>query len=89
MAVGRFWGKIQRLNPRSDACRIRLDIEEGNEKPPKQNEFQLETDHPAYMALFNLALAAAQNGWRINIRTTNAFEPKEERAPVEYMTVDW
>ena len=83
MAI-RATGKVTRIYATNGQVYIRLDAE----PKPKDGYFQLEQSHSNYNALYSLALSAANNGDRLQIRTTSEITPSSHGV-VAYMVVDW
>ena len=83
MAV-RATGKVQRLYVNSGNVYIRID---GTPKP-LSGYFRLRQSRDNYNALYSLALSAAVNGERLQIRTTTDISPTRYGV-VQYMVVDY
>ena len=79
-------GLVDRLFVSSDNTNIRLQIPEA--QSPADGYFALEVGHTNYQALYSLALSAAINRYRLQIRT-KADISSNETALVSYMVVDW
>ena len=88
MAIGRFTGRVDRLFPYEDRTNIRLGgVPEAEQ--PQDNYFRLQQTHPNYNALYSLALAAAINGYQLQIRVRGDDYTPGQLADVLYMVVDW
>lgn len=88
----RFSGQVARLYVRGTplpGCWIRLsDVAPANATLPQNGYFQVELDHENYNALYSLALLAASERRRLQIRTKADAVPTAV-APVSYMVLDW
>jgi hypothetical protein len=78
-------GKVSRLFVTTGHCFIRLT---GVTNGPLDGYFDLRQSHENYNALYSLALAAAINGYSLEIRTIGEIDPNQH-AGVEYMVVNW
>jgi hypothetical protein len=88
MAI-RVSGTVERIYVRAEpeaGTIVRLSIPDA--EAPKEGYFRIELDHPNYFALYSLALSAAINRYRLQIRTKADINPNET-ALVSYMVVDW
>ena len=55
---------------------------------PQDGYFHLEISHENYNALYSLALLAASNRQRLQIRTKDEAVPTSV-APISYLVLDW
>jgi hypothetical protein len=88
MAI-RATGTVERVYVRAEpeeGTLVRLAIPAA--EAPKDGYFRIELDHPNYFALYSLALSAAINRYRLQIRTKADIDP-DQTALVSYMVVDW
>jgi hypothetical protein len=85
MAI-RAIGRVLRIYTSKGVTYIRLDVPTSLQ--PKDGYFALRQAHINYNALYSLALAAAVNGYDLQIRTEQEITPTEY-ADVWYMVVDW
>ena len=83
MAV-RATGRVVRIYATRGHTYIRLDAG----PKPQDGYFRLDQTHSNYNALYSLALSAAINRDRLQIRTSAEIVPTEYAA-VAYMVVDW
>ena len=79
-------GNVQRIHTDSDGAFIKLKKPEAE---PKDGYFRLDRrSHANYNAMYSLALAAAINGYNLQISTVNKIS-EFSHADVAYMIVDW
>jgi hypothetical protein len=79
-------GKVDRLYVDEGHCYIRLK----GVAITKDSLFELRQSHQNYNALYALALAAAVNGYTLEIRTIGEIEDAGDNYPgVLYLVVDW
>ena len=83
MAI-RAKGRVTRIYATGGRTYIRLDAG----PKPKYGYFRLDQTHTNYNALYSLALSAAINRNRLQIRTKSNITASEI-AVVGYMVVDW
>jgi hypothetical protein len=79
-------GRVKRLYVRDGRVWVRVDIPASEQ--PKENEFRLDQTHGNYNALYSLALSAAINGHRLQIKTVDEITAGSI-AVVDYMVVDY
>ena len=77
--------KVSRIYPDEANCYIRL---KAPAYRPKSGYFRLPLSHPNYNSLYSLAVVAAVNGYKLQIRTVSAIVGTAF-AEVAYMYVDW
>ena len=88
MAIGRFTGRVERIYPSEGNTNIRLaGIPEAQQ--PADNYFTLQQSHQNYNALYSLALAAAINGYDLQIRVRGEDYAPGQTANVLYMVMDF
>ena len=80
----RVSGKVTRLYVTDGVVYIRLD----GQPTPLDGYYRLDGTHSNYNALYALALSAAINGYRLQIRTVADVTPTAHGV-VRYMVVDW
>ena len=82
----RVTSEVVRIYPADSECvYIRL---KDPSHTPKDGYFELKTDHPNFKALYVLALVAAANRQKLQIRTVGDIV-STEHAEVLYMVLDW
>ncbi|MCZ7572598.1 MAG: hypothetical protein M5U01_28925 [Ardenticatenaceae bacterium] len=81
-------GNVARIYADTEGCYIRLKDTPAADTP-KDGYFQLKLNHPNYNALYSLALTAAANGRRLEIRIVGDDIRPTHHEEISYMTVDW